>query len=279
MEQNCSSKVVSLHYERCSGYCPNASSCYHLKKNIGVYSLVKGIEFYLDKGYKVHESICGLPITDSGKLLERYPNYNITISSDIASKVCIQNFVHQIQITVYDLNKMFKYKDYQKLYLINSDDSYNYAKIILDAQYDIGRIHFLFDQDYITPSKIFKFIQFFEKNRFDGASVDSCLTSWLVNGQCPNMNGNYLDETFDGTFRKCPYAKNGKRLSTYEVSSVEEMFHEEILPERCKYAEMFKGELYERSSKNSSVQSDATDHKCRSNGECVRGLPLWNEGS
>ena len=38
--------------------------------------------------------------------------------------------------------------------------------------------------------------------------MDSCLTSWIINKECPYTT-NYIDISYDWTVRRCPFEKEG----------------------------------------------------------------------
>jgi hypothetical protein len=42
--------------------------------------------------------------------------------------------------------------------------------------------------------------------------MDSCLTGVLFDNKCSYTKENCIDITYDGTIRRCPFAKNGIKL-------------------------------------------------------------------
>lgn len=238
MEQNCSNKIISLHMMKCEDKCHNDSSCYHLQKNIIVNDTYNfDIEYWLKKGYIIYNSLCK-PIKENDlRLLELYKNYNITISCLDVIISEIMQFKNQIQLSVYDSSDLTIYADFQKLFLIKDLESYAICLYIITNNITkYGRIHFNIDQntknikDYIHYiSKIFNFLK---PSLF---SLDSCFTSWVINGKCPYDDNNYIDITYDGTARKCPFNKNGNILSN---DTTLDIFKFAASHEKCLYKEL-----------------------------------------
>jgi len=265
-----SHKVVSLHLQRCSGYCPNASVCYHRNKLDGCNSHIlenNMREKLIRYGFKVHESLCEGTITYFRDLLDVYPNYNITLSCGMKSSEYYikKEYKENIQITVYEKEDIEKLKIYQKLYLIKD-------KVTLDFAFErmkenTGRLHFLLDQTFVRDNKwvLPLVIKNFQDREDWSQSVDTCLTSWLVNGHCPYTK-DYLDITEDGTGRKCPYARAGQPLIAVDSQTIEaymntEINHSKIDPLfKCVYQELFKGEINEQSLIDSSLQNPTSDN-------------------
>jgi regulator of RNase E activity RraB len=240
MEQKCSHKVISLHLQECSGYCPNASSCYHIKKEINTEENLDEDKIRLDAiktGHEVHESICfyGPHHKD---LLQIYKNYNITLSAMVVKLYFkeLYPFKEQIQVTVYDDADIYLFSEWQKLFLINDEKNLRLFDEFLGRS--TSRLHFLLDQEFITPARIVFLYEEFEKRASDGQTLDSCLTSWLVNGECPYEDGQYLDITYDASLRLCPYAKRGV-MGNLDKNIVEQF---EINPhkEKCKYMDIWR---------------------------------------
>lgn len=290
MEQKCSlnDRVISLHLQRCSGYCPNASSCYHLRKKIDNHwdieedaSLVLSC---IKSGAIVHDSVCTYYLQHYN-WLERYPNYNITLSCELLrGNSELKKFKNQLQVSVYSIEDIIEFKEYQKLFLIK--DMLSWLSFDCWLGQDTGRLHFLLDQAIITPSKVEAIVQDFNEYAGEGQTLDSCLTSYLVNGECPYADGHYIDLTYDNTVRSCPYAEKGVRSKKDE--SIEVLFGIQTLPQRCKYMEYFGGTLNEKDSvessgdKNTSIQDTTGSTIPRGYTEYNRGLSLWRgwcEGS
>lgn len=293
MEQNSSNpKIVSLHLQKCSGYCPNASVCYHKNKFEGSSTVLPIMNTMrvalLEKGYKIHESICEINNDYYFNLMENYSNYNITISCMELNKgnrkeLYAEDYKDQIQVSVYTEEDVLDYKYYQKLFLIKGWESLGVAYNLMKK--DTGKLHFLLDQKFLVfgkePKKrIVNFIEEFQDRKVSHQTADTCLTSWLVNGHCPNEK-DYLDITFDKTARKCPYAKKGIDMCNLEESSIEEYmsinldYHYICDPTfKCIYSEIFKGEKNEQSLINKDIQNRSTNNGSRSNSKRVRRLSL-----
>lgn len=291
MEQKCSldGKIISLHLQRCSGYCPNASSCYHINKEIDTACDLEGdahiVTTCIRSGAKVHDSICTYYLQHH-YWLEKYANYNVTLSCDLLrSNSELKKFKNQLQVTVYNFEDVWEFREYQKLFLIKDDTTYARFCWLLGGYDGMGRIHFLLDQEYITPELVQEIIVDFNERAEEGQTLDSCLTSWLVNGECPYADGNYIDLTYDDTVRSCPYAKKGVRSKRGE--SLDAQFGIQTLPSRCKYMEYFGGTLDEENpeetvrndAKVSSLQNNFRNHVCGSYIKHRRRFSSWSKGN
>lgn len=234
MEQTCSNNILSLHLERCSSRCPNKDVCYHIKKKfsynniINSYSITSYIDFICseNKDITVYDSVCSIDELNTKVIIENlkiHKNYNITISCKHLpnSTNITEDIIDQIQLSVYSLLDCIKYKNYQKLFLIKDKESYDLFLTLLDCK--IGRIHFNIDKDTITRETLFSIIKEFTYKRTEETSLDSCLESLLVNGECPYLT-NYVDLSFDSTIRKCPFEKNGIQI-TDELHSYKDMIN------------------------------------------------------
>ena len=281
MEQICSTnKVVSLHLERCSGYCPNSSQCYLMQRLHSVIpnSIPYRLELKEDllQNFKVHEAICNEELNNwdvTQALLKGYPNYNITISSILAQYLYwVTNYPNQIQITIYNLN--MPWPTMQKLYLIKDRNTWNYAYNLMCR--NTGRLHFIIDRDFLrnTMGKtgLLEFIKKFQERVDKWQTADNCLTSWLVNGTCPYNYNNYIDINYDGTIRKCPYDQN-KIGDITSIDSIRELFDLEFKP-KCIYGEIFKGEANEQFNNSANLQDSNGDNGDGSSSQRVRRLSL-----
>jgi hypothetical protein len=249
MEQNSSNKVVSLHMQKCEGNCPHSSCCYHLKKNINqeqenkksnlfTCSMIVGSRKY---GYTIYDSRCK-PLEDHDfKLLTKNPNYNITISyNDICNEKIgtLLKYKDQLQITVYTSEQILILHEFQKLFLVKDRGSWHHCFNIIDDKTDnIGRLHFPINiSDKYVRLSLPVLIKHFNENARPGLSLDSCLTSWIINGKCPYNNDNYVDITYDLTTRKCPFNKNGTNLENQKIDT---LFTTAAPAEQCIYEEIF----------------------------------------
>jgi len=73
-------------------------------------------------------------------------------------------------------------------------------------------------------------------------SIDSCAFSWVANGCCPYNSGSYIDITFDGTLRTCPFNVHGVPIKDVYDGTYESLFKLRCKPEKCKYKDIF-GEI------------------------------------
>lgn len=300
MEQSSSSKVVSLHLQRCSGYCPNASVCYHYNKALTDKDLRRDDDNLLrvrllEAGFKVHESICDLSTMYYTDLAKEYPNYNITISSKLLSKYrnphsyewtrkIVDEVKEQVQISVYEMEEVLDFKEYQKLFLIKDYDTLQKAYDLMKVE--TGRLHFLIDKTFLsedtdqtTRNRIVNFIKKFQERVDPLQSADTCLTSWIINGHCP-YDKDYLDITFDKTARKCPYARKGIKMVNIELDTikaymgVDVKYHHVIDPIfKCIYKDIFKGEGNEQ-FEGADIQNQAANNRDGSDSKRVRGFSL-----
>lgn len=237
MEQKCfHDKIISLHLQRCSGYCPNASFCYHMKKEKRDTLIENPIQFTyrcVASGATVYDSVCNLQ-EHHISLLNNYNNYNITISAkELSEAISIAN---RVQVSVYNCDELYAFNDYQKLFLIKDTKSYlQFENWLGNLEY--GRLHFIFDQSRLTAEVLEHSIRVFNEKACAGQSMDSCISSFLINGECPYNSSNYIDISGDRTIRKCPYRKNG--IEFEENSEIEELFNLTFKP-KCKYTEFFE---------------------------------------
>lgn len=216
MEPNSSNKekVLSLHMEECGG-CPNSSMCYHLNKNIQdskFHLTIHDKMRLLRDGWIIHESVCKEISAEHRYLLRFHNNYNITISCLLFDDV-LNSYKDQVQITIYNNESLEEHGDFQKLFLIKDDKTYD---AFLCNEFDeVGRkIHYVFDQNYLDRYKIKRICDAILRPRKEKTiTFDSCLVSYLLNGRCPYSYNNYIDITYDGTYRYCPYEKGGKKLN------------------------------------------------------------------
>jgi len=240
MAQTSSNKIVSLHVDRCGHSCPNRSVCYHMKKNLSVTDFNLNITDrlrILTRGWTIHESVCIGVSNLHWHLLKFYKNYNITISKDLYEPY-LDNRSEQVQITVYTLADIIAYTEYQKLFLIKNDSDWNF---FLEHFYNdkVKRTHFLVDQEYIDKAKVKVMCNMALDNKTTN-TVDSCLMSYLLNGRCPFSYYNYVDITFDGSARSCPYARCGVELPPNYLDN-SDTFKVDTPPEKCIYRELFGG--------------------------------------
>lgn len=231
-------KIVSLHLQICHHECVNRFCCYHINKkwsNGVILDADREINSLLCiPNSSIHESICFL--SGNSKIYDKllnFKNYNITISCNIIPESFL--FYDQIQVTVYNLHQIRKFKEYQKLYLVRNLDDLNFMYELFNKYTD--RLHFLFNQNLFKTNKINipELINKFQNRKDDKQSLDSCFTGYLINGECPYSYNNYIDITFDNTIRKCPYLETGIKIE----KPIVEYFNLEHKP-TCIYSTLFK---------------------------------------
>ncbi len=249
MEQNSTRKIVSLHMEPCSYDCPNSNVCYHRRKIIssGKTEEILPSNFrveMLEKGYVLHESLCNEDILGPCVLLTRYPNYNLTLPYPTLEKnPQLRTRSKQLQVSVYTKEQAMSILNYQKLFLIKDDETYDYTikKQLWNSPYSY--MHFCVDQDWIDKEKLQNLTYYSMLSNTIGTTIDSCATSWIINGRCPYDHGSYVDINFDGTVRSCPFNKNGVPISEVYNGDYDSLFTLKCAPEKCKYSEMFVEKL------------------------------------
>lgn len=244
MEQSSTAKVVSLHMEPCMYACPNAEVCYHRRKeietgNVGVLPVNFRMEM-LDKGCIIHESICQPVSNATLSMLSLRRNYSITLPYPLFEKEeRLKEFKQQVQITVYTAEQARKVLEYQKLFLVKDDQSMAYAIEKHLWNIPFSYMHFCIDQDWVTKEKLQELMYYRMLSNTIGTTVDSCAESWLINGRCPYGHGNYIDITYDGTIRKCPYNKRGVPIKDVYDGTYESLFAADCPIENCRYTNLF----------------------------------------
>ena len=238
-------KVVSLHMEPCANDCPNASVCYHKRKEISSGN-TKTLPHYfredmLLQGYTIHEALYSSVPDQSITLLDLYKNYNITVSYNLLG-TDPQYFNHmsceifgpykdQVQVSVYTKEQALTIPGYRKLFLIKNDESLIYAKEHLSS---IPLMHYCIDQNWVTKDKIVQLIRL----KSISQTLDSCMWGWVAEGQCPYGTGSYIDITFDGTIRTCPFNRKGTPLKEVYDGTYESLF-KTCSQTECAYSKIF----------------------------------------
>lgn len=201
-----------MHLEKCNYPCPNRASCYFIKRNQheGEIDAVRVRNKVLCSGYKVYESVCQLTEKDYRiTLLKSLKNYSITLSYLWFLKPKFRSALiripkEQLQVSIYNLEQSQDLPSLQKLFLIKDTESFNEFTMIVSK--GIENIHFNIDTEWISKEKLEELLTW-TKSFKSNVSFDSCLTSWLVNGECPYKK-DYIDISYDGTLRKCPFKKD-----------------------------------------------------------------------
>lgn len=240
MEQSCS-KIVSLHMDPCTLNCPNSAVCYHKRKVLqpkdwGTFPETTDFRStLLNAGYIIHDSV--FQLEDSHLLLlKQYETYNITIPFSLLTEE-LRQYQKQIQISVYSKEQAREVLDYQKLFLIKDNETFDYFKEEGLWNIPYSFMHFNINQDWLTKKYLGDIAYYILLSNAKGTTLDSCAYSWLVNGQCPYAHGNYIDITFDGTLRTCPFNRAGIPISSVFDGTYESLFRTKHQPEQCKYSE------------------------------------------
>lgn len=257
MEQNSSTKrtrVISLHDEWCGhARCPHRSTCYHVnKKQESDLSFGFGLEDRITllkyDNVVMHESVCNKLKPFHWHLLKFYKNYNITLPAS-HYKPYLDRVKDQVQLTVYNEHQIEIYREYQKLFLIKDNRTWQFYLDHIHAQNKLcSKVHYIFDQAYMTKDKFRQVVSINNLATDPTATIDTCFRSFVLNGRCPNSYFNYMDITFDGTVRLCPYAKEGLKVPEEELSrlireDIGGFFKLKPPCVRCKYMDLFEGEL------------------------------------
>jgi hypothetical protein len=232
-------KVVSLHMDPCSHDCPNASVCYHKRKEIssGNTQDVLTSDFrgaMLDLGYTIHEALCSSVPIETITLLALYKNYNITLSYELFKYYLTKEWPYkdQVQVSVYTKEQALTIPGYRKLFLIKDHESFKYAKTHLNS---IPFMHYNIDQSWITKEKVVQLLKSFNGSTH---TFDSCMLGWIDGGQCPYSTGSYIDITFDGTIRTCPFSRKGIPIKEVYDGTYESLFKTRSQTE-CAYSKIF----------------------------------------
>ena len=69
-------------------------------------------------------------------------------------------------------------------------------------------------------------------------SLDSCLLNWIINSECV-FTRNYIDVSYDGSLRKCPYNKDGITLAIEDRDHYNQM-NDQCDSTSCYYCKRFK---------------------------------------
>lgn len=239
MRQIYSNKKISIHSSFCTGMCPHKKVCYLRKRKKRRTSLILPFSLrrrWLDEKITIYESICYNIWRSNKNLLDNYENYNITTMSNMINPNECYKYKNNLLISIYNRSQAERLKDFKKSFLIKDSSSLRDYEQLLKT--DTGQIYFPIDQSFLTKIILLDIIEKFDKYGRKEHSLDVCLRSYIVNGQCPYKN-NYIDINFDGTIRKCPFNTQGYHPSN--LSNINKLFKLELEPEKCKYKELFGG--------------------------------------
>jgi hypothetical protein len=246
-------KIISLHtYQDCHTNCPNQSVCYHRKRrNVNVYTSIyeEYIKEWLENKYQVYDALVDKNI---GRLelyylfnRDNYNNYHITVSSNerrlslsTCDKAKAWELYPNLNLTVYTIDEMRKYARYNKMFLVHSFQTLNLMANSAGSA-GLGNIHYNVDQEFITPQNIKTIMSIMNDESTEGKTLDTCLSSWVVNGKCP-YEDNYIDIDSVGAIRKCPFSvyEQGGYTSLTNIDKAFELKYDGP----CKYREIFNKE-------------------------------------
>lgn len=276
-------KIVSLHIQASCGGCSNKSICYFMNRTkirdpLFVTSSDRMRVEFLKSGAKVHESICTTDYHYHGALMGMYPNYNITISAEQILYTRTMEFLkpNQTQISVYNTEQIILYRDFQKLYLVKDFTTLDFAKSLFNES-NTGKLHIILEQGFLARQRqiLPALIQSFQERKNYSLTLDTCLTSFIVNGHCPYDNNNYIDLSWDGTARSCPYTKDGTRLNDkINYNKLKELFSINLPKPNCFYKELFKGNNNERNGQDPNLQDHIANNGFGSDSKRVRRFSL-----
>lgn len=208
--------IISLHLEQCVRQCQHRSICYHINKyniNNKIDTNKIRLDYLNNPNNIVYESICNNITNNHIDLLKLYDNYHITtywenaisIMDKIEHSIDLRN---KLQISISHEWQIEYLESYEKLYLIKNQQTLNKFESWINNS-DFNKIHFLIDQNFLfnDESILPTIIILWEKRKNMNVSLDSCLINWIINSSCIFAK-NYIDITYDGTIRTCPYNKN-----------------------------------------------------------------------
>ena len=250
-----SKKIISIHNSKCETLCEHSDVCYFVNaksenEQVGddvINNVVSNITYNKD----IHYSACNLQQTVDicDKITTEQNEYTyVTMNKLMLKKI---NFIYEnkkeldylhkfIQLTVYSYDDIIadRYGNYQKLFLIKDDETYQTAIYIL-KQKEQHKIHFPVEQNWAAANenKLIALVSYWNQLGETTMSLDSCLENYVTNGTCVYAN-EYIDLRFDGTVRRCPFSDERHNISDYDRP--DDMF--DILFEpKCIYHKLFGG--------------------------------------
>lgn len=239
MRQTYSNKIISLHLEPCEHGCPNQDVCY-LKKRV----LSKGYPLpptfkddILEQGFQVYDALCR-PLNELDiHRLETYDWYHVTLSDrDYENGLHPKSFhLGQVQKSVYKLDEQSSDGTLQ-LFLIKDEKSFNEAYESLTNKRS-NNLHFNVTREWSEGYMGCFILQNFSRN----ISVDTCLTSWMINNECP-YETDYIDISHDWTVRRCPFEKEGTPIPEGLIADKNyiDLFSLPFKAGQCAYEQYFK---------------------------------------
>jgi hypothetical protein len=237
--------------------------CYHTRKDITHdYSYTPlNLSTISNSGYKVHNSVCIPLLQTEVDRLKRYKNYNITINCNTFIRntfnriVDDPEFYNQVQLSVINNYELFRWKEYQKLFLIKNNADVLQAKEFMRL-HNIGRLHYIIEHSFLNNVILKDLIETFTKTAGPEHSLDTCLSSFIVNGHCP-YEKDYIDITYDNTLRSCPYIAKGRYIR--QNATLDDLFDQAQQDNKqitCKYKQIFGGINEQRTNSTSDKVQD-----------------------
>jgi hypothetical protein len=135
---------------------------------------------------------------------------------------------------VYTEEQALTIPGYRKLFLIKDHESFMYTQTHL---WHIPLMHYSIDQNWVTKERVAQLLKIKQQSKAT-FTLDSCLWGWIANGQCPYSTGSYIDITFDGTIRTCPFNRKGTPLKEVYDGTYESLF-KTCSQTKCAYSKIF----------------------------------------
>lgn len=242
MRQISSNKIVSLHMEPCKKGCPHSDICYLRKRKLsrGFPLPTNFREAMLNQGFTIHESVCKTITDYHANLLLKFPKYNITVSYPVWKRCNLpaKNLTNQIQVSVYNEKQALEIEG-QKLFLIKNAETLKLG-IKLFSNPLVKNLHFNLDMNRSIHIQLL-LMQDSARN----LTLDTCLYSWIVNGECPYRT-DYIDISYDWTVRRCPFSVNGTPIPKNYIGQsgdYSRLFNLKHNPDKCTYEDKYKGKM------------------------------------
>lgn len=256
-------KIISVHNYSCKTLCEHANVCYfvngkHKEVDESISDIPDMIEQIINKisgDKQVYYSGCNFLssyITYEQDIFGHEDERHMTFSSKlyhhmktlVNTEEAQELFDKNIQLTVYTKDELddINFNHIQKLFLIKDDETFNIAMDILHDHKRYGNIHFPIAQSWVenNPYKLGGLVgKYFEiKDEVDNITLDSCLMSYVLNGDC-EYKTSYIDLRYDGTVRRCPFSDECHNINNYDwKDNPDKMFDIPFEP-KCIYKQIF----------------------------------------
>lgn len=242
-------KNISIHGSACEFSCEHHTVCYHRKKNEvpkGSFDINSIMKPTLNNDeYKIFVSVCShVDYVGGIYLLNHTDNVTLTLPTSLyddkqfrcLSCNCI-DYKDRIQVTVTSDDDIKTIgNDIQKLFLIKDDETFMYAMELIKSE-RVSNIHFPIAQEYANISKIISIATLWKECSDETITIDSCLENFIVHGKCVYQD-DYIDINYDGTYRKCPFKKDGTIIK--DSDTIESMINTNDTVD-CIYSIIFGG--------------------------------------